>query len=117
MKTISECMPNIERKIFNDKGQMIFVLFNGNCCKRVKWVNRLRVPEGWSFDKRIMNYEWKQLRVLDDKNNLYTCSRALFKMYAIEIQRGGYEPQLTLPMNYWNIEPYKKESSETKTDK
>ena len=66
----------------------------------------LRKPPGWCISKQAFIEEVMpraEVIIVEDMENgsIYECRTEIFAEHAFEIQRGNFEPQLALTLNYW----------------
>jgi len=66
----------------------------------------LRKPPAWCISKQafieeVMPHAEKIIVEDVESGRFYECRTEVFAEYAFEIQRGNFEPQLALTINYW----------------
>jgi hypothetical protein len=89
------------------QGKIIGVLSNHTFIKRVTGSkHRLRKPPAWCISKQAFCEQimpnTENIIVEDVESGLiYECPTEIFANHAFEIQRGNFEPQLALTLNYW----------------
>jgi hypothetical protein len=89
------------------QGKIIGYLQDHTFTKRVQGSKHmLRKPPGWCISKQAFIEEVmpqaKRIIVEDMENgSIYECRTEVFAENAFEIQRGNFEPQLALTLNYW----------------
>lgn len=91
------------------QGKIIGYLENHTFLKRVHGSKHmLRKPPGWCISKQAFIAEvmpQADTIVVEDTETgvSYQCSMEVFAEHAFEIERGGFEPQLALGLNHWQV--------------
>ena len=89
------------------QGKIIGYLRDHAFIKRVQGSKHmLRKPPGWCISKHAFIEEvmpHAERIIVEDLENgrFYECQTEVFAEHAFEIQRGNFEPQLVLTLNYW----------------
>ena len=70
--------------------------------------HQLRKPPAWCISKEAFVQEIlpnSSRIIIEDTENgtYYECSPQTFETHSFEIQRGSYEPQLALSLNFWQV--------------
>ncbi|MFZ5809446.1 MAG: hypothetical protein ACOY16_09230 [Chloroflexota bacterium] len=68
----------------------------------------LRQPPAIAFARQIIDYvrsqDCQRIEVVDtERGVVYTASFPTFLEFGIPIERGGFEPQIALPLRYWKV--------------
>lgn len=91
------------------EGKVVGSLQGNTFTKRVKGSkHQLRKPPAWCISKEAFSQEIlpnvARIVVEDTENRrYYECSTQTFETHSFEIQRGSYEPQLALTLNFWQV--------------
>ena len=91
------------------QGRVIGYLQDHTFIKRVIGSkHKLRKPPAWCISKEAFCGQimpnTDNIVVEDTESGfIYECPTEVFTEHAFEIQRGGFEPQLALTLNYWEI--------------
>ena len=91
-------------------GEKVIGSLQGNTfIKRVRGSkHQLKKPPAWCLSKEAFVQEIlpnvSSIVVEDTENERhYECSTQTFETHSFEIQRGSYEPQLALTLNFWQV--------------
>jgi len=71
----------------------------------------LRKPPAWCISKAIVEQlkgeGVTKIHIYESESGVkYSCTLEKFLEKSFEIQRGGFEPQLALPLGYWDLTSY-----------
>jgi len=70
--------------------------------------HKLRKPPAWCISKEAFCEQIQpnaETIIVEDTESgfIYECPTEVFAEHAFEIQRGGFEPQLALTLNHWEV--------------
>ena len=97
------------RELIKVGERVVGCLQDNTFTKRVRGSkHQLRKPPAWCISKEAFIQEIlpniSRIVVEDTENGrYYECSTQTFETHSFEIQRGSYEPQLALTLNFWQV--------------
>jgi hypothetical protein len=100
---------NGSKRAVRVEGRIVGSLQGNTFTKRVKGSkHQLSKPPAWCISKEafVQDISPNVSRIViedTESEKSYECSTQTFDTYSFEIQRGAYEPQLALSLNFWQV--------------